>query len=81
MLNLFKFILDSNLQLKHLVSVIRVLDLLAHLGCVSIQSSLEEGLSVVHFVGVNVRKEFGQLIVAVGSVTVVLNLEVREAQQ
>lgn len=81
MLDFLEFILNSDLQLQNFVSIVRVLDLLADFGGIGVEGGLEQGLGVVHLVRVHIRVELSQLVVAVGGVTVVLDLEVGEAQQ
>ena len=74
MINLFKFILNGNLKLKNFVCVILILNGLANLLGFLVHGSLEEGLSVVHLVLVNLWEELGKLIIHICRVTVVLNL-------
>jgi hypothetical protein len=79
--NLLKLILNGDLELKDLLSVVGVFDLLDHLGSILVHGSLKQALSVVELVAVHIREELGELIVAVGCVSIVLNLEVRKTQK
>ena len=81
MLNFFKFVLNSNLKLKDFVSIIGVLDLLTDLGGIVVKGRFEQRLGVVHLVRINIREKLGQLVIAVGSVTIVLDLKVTKAQK
>jgi hypothetical protein len=49
-LDLFKFILNSDLQLKNFLSVVGIFNLLNNLSCFIVKSSFEERLSVVKLV-------------------------------
>ena len=76
MRHFFKLILDVSLNLEDLVGVLWVLDLLRDLGSFRVHAGLKQALCVVELVLGNVRVELGQLIVHVGGIGVVLDVEV-----
>ena len=81
MSHLFKLVLNVHLELENLFCVIRVVDLLGHLGCLLVQAGLEQALGVVQLVLDHVRVELGELVVHVRGATVVLDVEVAVGQQ
>jgi hypothetical protein len=81
MLDLLKLVLDRDLQLENLVGVVLVFDRLGDLQGFLVHGGLEQALSVVHFVLVDVWEEFGELVVHVCSISVILNLEVAVSEE
>ena len=77
----FKFVLNSDLELKYLVTVLWVFDLLRHLLCLSVETGLIERLSVVESVGVYFWEKLGQLIVHVCRLSVILDVVIAMPKQ
>ena len=46
-----------------------------------VHGSLEKRLSVIEFILINIREKLGQLIVAISSITIVLDLKVAVTKQ
>ena len=81
MCHFFQFILDMGLELEDLIRIFWIFDLLGNFRCLLVHSSLEQALSVVEFVLSNIWVEFGELVVHVGSTSVVLNVEVAVSEE
>jgi len=70
-----------NLELKNLLGVFWVVDLLSNLRSFLVHASLEEALSMIQFVLNDVGVELGQLIVHVGGTAIVLDVEIAVSKQ
>lgn len=80
-LDLLELVLNGDLELQNSVIILSVLDGLENLLSLRVHGCLEERLGVVEFVLVDVREEFAELVVAIRGIAVVLDLEVRVAQE
>lgn len=65
MLDLFKLVLYSNLKLENLISIVGVFNLLSNFLSLSVHSSLEERLSMVQLVLVDIWIKLGELVIHV----------------
>ena len=84
LLDLLELVLDGALQLQDAVGEVGRLNLLQHLEYILIHGRLEQRLRMIQLVkvvAIDVREELGQLIIAVGCITVVLDLEVGIAKK
>jgi hypothetical protein len=72
----FKFILDMNLNLNNLVSVLRILNLRCNFTSLNIHAGFKKGLRMVEFVLSHVRIEFCKLVIVFRCFGVVLNVEI-----
>jgi hypothetical protein len=79
--DLLELILDSDLKLQDLLSEVLVFDLLSHLLGFGVQAGLVKTLCMVELVRVYFREKLGQLIVHVGRLGVVLNVEVAVSKE
>jgi hypothetical protein len=79
--DLLEFILNGDLKLEHLLLILLVLNLLSHLLGLHVHACLVETLSVIELVGVDFWVELGQLVVHLGRLGVVLDVEVTVAQE
>jgi hypothetical protein len=70
-----------HLELDDLLLVDGTLNLLGNLGGLSVLASLEEALSVVELVLLDLREELGKLVIMLGSCSVVLNVEAAVGEQ
>lgn len=70
-----------NLELQDLVCVLLALDLLSNFACLRVSTSLQQTLGVVKLVLVHVREELCELVVHLGRVSVVLDIEVAMTEQ
>ena len=76
MLDLFKLILNCNLELENPIGIFSVLNLLHYLLSFHIHGSLEKGLRMVELILINIRIKLRQLIVAICSISVILDLKI-----
>ena len=79
--HLLKLVLNVHLKMQNFVSVVRMVDLICHLGGFLVQASLKEGLGVVEPVLDHVGVEFCELVIDFGSAGVVLDEELGVGQQ
>ena len=72
----FKFILDMNLNLNDLVSVLWILNLRCNFTSLDIHAGFEKRLGVIKFVLGHVGIEFGKLVIVFRCLGVVLNVKI-----
>lgn len=70
-----------HLKLNDTVGILGVLNLLGHLASLGVEASLKKALGVIKFVLGHVGVEFGELVVHVGCVSIILHVEVAVGEQ
>lgn len=81
MSDFLQFILDGDLELKNLISILLVLNLLSNFLSIGVETSLVETLGMVELVAINLREELSQLIIHICRLSVILNVIVTMTQQ